>query len=234
MDIYLPKDKQNKGLAHLVQQDKMHGSLQTTKPNSKHFQSFKHRYLLVEEISGRFKPIYTKEYLPEEGREYPRYPKLHIKTKVPFQLASTSDDDDDDDNDADNEDQHQLDDVNDEIEDIEGEIKEIELQESNAHQSQDRKVYSTASGLISGSVTTLVRPGLHSTQVQKLEEKSFHPKQSMAIQTLSIKGTKVPNKQTTLKSKNISAFFSKSGYCENCIVKYDDFYTVSHIHCPRS
>jgi hypothetical protein len=160
------------------------------------FKAFDCPYLLVEELSETARPIYQKTYPPNEDGTPTLYPRIHYTTKVPFQLADSSE-------------------------------KEVEADEADdvkvvrmVEEVPGGKIYSTASGLLlSGSRTTLVRAQSSSKGVDVLTKKLFVAKQSHQATA--------PSSAPKLLVNNESAFFSKAGYCENCNVKYEDFYSVS-------
>lgn len=171
------------------------------------FKAFTNKYLLVEELSGSYKPIYTKEYPAEDEECTPLYPKLHRTTKIPFVIAATSCVEEM----ATNGEHDSGDNPPEEVDDA---ADPLEFGADNN--------YSTASGLISGSMTALVRAQANRNDVNKLNKKNFEPRATVSTKPIVQKKSKVSRGIP----QNVSAFFSKGGYCENCSAKYDDFYEV--------
>ncbi len=185
-----------RGLANVVQREQMYGIPTNKDPATSkgEFHHFKGPYMLVDDLSGKYRSVLVKEYKNDQP-----LPIIYPKSRCAFLNVPMN--------------CHSIDSC---------ESKDALPQCDQKEEEPAANTASMASGLISGSVTTLMRRDPKPNDaLNKLGNRTIQPP------TRSKK--KVLQEKPKPKVTGHVHFYEKSGYCENCHVKYDNYLEVLDI-----
>lgn len=172
-----------------------------TNRSSGTFKKFKGYYLLVEELSGSFKPVMAKEYDRDIDHDHPPWPIIHFDNHSKYTVFAP---------------------LSDSI---------TESQDSASGESEAKPENSAASGLVSGSAANLLtrtvsdNPALNSI----VNRSAWGSSQKESSQTKRHREDTMESSTKRTKTEEKEIGLPKPGYCENCTMKYDDYKHV-HNH----